>query len=196
MSRVSEEKYCPECGGRTDGAEGYQRCRCAEKSSSSQGVGSNTSGPAPHLHGSRGAKLCRVCGKDLTHRTRMRDEYGYICKPCADKEDAGEISKPTIERTSTSKGTGATDLLSDDRLMKCPECNRKLKPAGMVPYRGTLICKSCKNFHDESDGLKVAKVSLKGHEVHDREQIKKLAIIAGVLLLIVLLNAIYYLFIR
>lgn len=192
MNKASDEKICPDCGGRTDGAEGYQRCRCATKKPGS--VGSSTSGPAPHLHGAPVAKLCRVCGKDLTNRSRLRDDYGYICKPCADKEDAGEITRPTGPKPR-KKGS-IEDLLADDRLIKCPECNRKLKPAGMVAYRGTLICKSCKNFHDETDGLKVGKVSLKGHEDHDREQIKKLAIIAAVLLLIGLGNVIYYLFIR
>ncbi|HQY89335.1 MAG TPA: hypothetical protein PK402_11800, partial [Tepidisphaeraceae bacterium] len=165
--------------------------------SSSPSVGSSTTGPAPHLHGAPGAKLCRVCGKDLTNRSRLRDDYGYICKACADKEDAGEITKPTGPKPSRGKKKGSTaDLLAEDRLMKCPECNRKLKPGGMVPYRGKLICKSCHVYHEENDGLKVAKVDLKGHDVHAREQVKKLAIIAAVVLLIALGNLVYYAFIK
>lgn len=110
-------------------------------------------------------KPCRVCGKDLTGRTRMKDERGYICKTCSDAEYAVEAE---AERDA----------------MQCPECLRKLKPDAFVEYRGSLICKRCKADHAETDKLKVGKVALTKHAEADKRNVMTLAIVAAVLLLI------------
>ena len=61
-------------------------------------------------------KPCRICGKNLAGRSRLKDEKGYICKKCSDAEFAAEAD---AEATA----------------IKCPECMRKLKPEAFVEYR-------------------------------------------------------------
>lgn len=201
MTDVNDELICPDCGGHLGDAEGFRPCSCNKPSRPRPrpipmvdgSVGSDARGPAPHLHGAPGAKLCRVCGKDLTGKPRLRDDLGYICKHCSDLEDQGKIPKPQREAQPDASPKPAKDPLSDEKLMRCPECNRKLKPLGFLPYRGQLICKSCHAHHMEHDALKVDKVSLKHHDEHEKKKVKQLAILAGVILLILIVNGLRYL---
>jgi len=156
-----------------------------------------------------GRKLCRSCGKDLTGRTRLKDKYGYICKQCADAEDAtGGPKKPAKKAKASASasgsssaesvtgeadlddsdtGNGAGGLLGETR-MECPECHRKLRPAGFAEYRGKLICRRCKLDHEQNDKVLVDKVELKHHAEVERASIKRLAILVSVLLLLGLIG--------
>jgi uncharacterized protein YbaR (Trm112 family) len=162
--KVFDEMVCPECGGSLAG--GDKPCRCFAASKKPAAPDSPPPEPVP----GPGAKLCRVCGKDLTGRSRMKDADGYLCKPCADVLDAAEQGDPDA--------------------MKCPECKRRLKPAAFVEYRGTLICKRCKMHHDETDGLKVAKVELTQHREHDKQKLIRMGILIGVLMLLAIMSLI------
>jgi len=198
-AKVFDELACPECGGRIGGdrSDGLPACKCFEQAAPSNrrkprtqildsdastqdllsgdllssdtatGDGSPTGdsvdGESPSS--SAGKKICRVCSKDLTGKPRMKDDGGYICKQCADVEDEKEAD-----------------------LIKCPECLRRLKPDAIIEYRGTLICRRCKQHHEETDKLKVAKVELKHHVVEEKKSVIRLAIILGVLLVVILLG--------
>lgn len=118
-------------------------------------------------------KVCRFCGKDLTGRSRLKDELGYICKKCSDEDFAEQAER-------------------EKDLMKCPECERKLKPTAFVEYRGTLICRRCHLHHLETDKLKVAKVSLTKHKEHDKKTVITLAIVFGVLALILIIKSLFF----
>lgn len=177
---VFDELTCPECGGQIGGSggNGLKACRCfVEKPVKRRPALVDDPDPddmvplAPTLGGAgTSGKPCRVCGKDLTGRTRMKDERGYICKPCSDAEFAAEAD---AERDA----------------MQCPECLRKLKPDAFVEYRGSLICKRCRADHMDTDKLKVGKVELKKHAEVEKQQLLVYAIIAGVLLLIGIVTA-------
>lgn len=190
---VFDELTCPTCGGQIggSGADGLKPCTCfAEKPAPKRRRAALlTDDPDPvdmvplkpiDAHGGDpmtpdapppavpGAKLCRVCGKDLKGRTRMKDERGYICKSCSDAEFAAEAD---AERDA----------------MECPECLRKLKPEAFVEYRGSLICKRCRAHHNETDKLKVGKVELVKHAEAEKQSVLRWAIVAGVLMLLAII---------
>jgi hypothetical protein len=121
------------------------------------------SAPADEPH--RKAKLCRVCGKDLAGRTRLRDKLGYICAACAKAEDEAEA-----------------------HLLTCPDCHRKLKDAAFVNFHGTLICKRCYSDRMHDDKPHVEKVDLAYHHHAERRRLKIMLAIAAGLILLILLN--------
>lgn len=118
-------------------------------------------------------KICRFCGVDLTGRSRMKDDLGYICKKCSDQDFAEQEER-------------------EKDLMRCPECERKLKPSAFVEYRGTLICRRCHLHHLENDKLKVAKVTLTKHKEHDKKTVKMLAIVFLVLALLLAIKTLFF----
>jgi DNA-directed RNA polymerase subunit RPC12/RpoP len=120
---------------------------------------------------SSASKPCRVCGVDLAGRSRLKDELGYLCKPCADQLDAAEKGDP--------------DALS------CPECGRRLKRAGFVEYRGALICRSCKAHRDEIDRYKPAKIDATPHKEEEKKSIVRLLILLGVCVFFILIGLIW-----
>lgn len=176
-TNVFDELTCPTCGGRIDGT-GNTPCRCfAEpaKPARRRPEPSTSLDETMSSDGTlvRAAKPCRVCKKDLAGKPRLKDSLGYICKKCSDEEFRAEKEEAAS-------------------LIECPECHRKMKPAGLAEYRGTLICKRCRADHDESDKLKVAKVTLSKHDEVERGNLVKLLIVGGVILAI----AIYTTFLR
>lgn len=117
-----------------------------------------------------GKKLCRICQKDLTGRSRLKDEKGYICKKCSDEEFAAEDER-------------------DKDAIECPECHRKLKMQAFVEYRGTLICRRCHTDHMDTDKVKVAQLGeLTAHKEHDKRGLIALAIVAVVIAILGLIS--------
>jgi hypothetical protein len=121
---------------------------------------SSESGAAPK-------KLCRVCGKDLAGHRRLKDSLGYICRECAKKEEEPE----------------------DPTRRPCPECGKKIKPAGFVPYNGKLICRKCFADHMELDKYKKAAPSARLFVKREKQQLGKLLLYAAVLGLLMLYSA-------
>ncbi|MFT3785263.1 MAG: hypothetical protein QM770_03740 [Tepidisphaeraceae bacterium] len=162
---VFDEMICPDCGGKIGGtgADGYKPCKCFAAAKPKTVDEIPLAPSAPEMNEAK--KVCRVCGKDLTGRSRLKDDRGYLCKPCADKEDEKEAD-----------------------LIKCPECERRLKPDAFVTYRGTMICRKCNAYHMEHDKVKVGKVELTHHAEHEKQKIKTLLILLGVLGVLILIG--------
>lgn len=118
----------------------------------------------PGTH-AKGGKHCRVCGKDLEGKPRMKDDRGYLCGHC-----------------------GIAEEKKESHLVRCPECRRKLKPAGLVPFRDRMICKQCFMHHEEMKHPKVAKVDTSLHHARERRSIIKLAVVLALLGTALLLN--------
>lgn len=121
--------------------------------------------PASSSEGS-GEKLCRVCGKNLSGHRRVKDSLGYICVACV-KAEAKEEAKGTVA---------------------CAECNRRLKPSGLVPWRNKMICRSCLKDHEEINKFKTPPPSSRGHDAHQRKRMLMMLGVLGVLGLIILLS--------
>jgi DNA-directed RNA polymerase subunit RPC12/RpoP len=183
--KVFDELTCPECGGQIgavgDLPAGVKPCTCfASKKSARRPLpdepdpldmtplanGGASAGASAGVHAK---KICRICGKDLSGRSRLKDDKGYICKECSDAEFEAEAE-------------------AEKDCIKCPECERKLKPLAFVEYRGTLICKRCHSHHLDTDKLKVAKVQTTLHKAEERSHVMRWAIIAGVLALILIIK--------
>ncbi len=116
------------------------------------------SASSPSSSGS-GVKLCRVCGKDLAGHRRVKDSLGYICVACVKAEKKHETA-----------GT-----------VPCAECKRRLKPSGLVPWRNTMICRSCLKDHEEINRFKTPPPSLANHDAYQRY---RLLILLGVLVVL------------
>lgn len=180
--KVFDELTCPECGGQIgvggDAPAGVKPCTCFASKKKTRARLPDEPDPLdmkplsptdPAQPGADGKKLCRLCGKDLTGRSRLKDEKGYICKKCSDAEFEAEAE-------------------AEKDCIKCPECERKLKPQAFVEYRGTLICKRCHAHHLETDKVKVAKVETTLHSEAERSHTLRWAIIAGILALILVIK--------
>lgn len=183
--KVFDELTCPDCGGRIglpaqEATPGLKPCTCFDAPKPSKPRLPDEPDPVdmiplnPHAPRADGKKLCRVCGKNLAGRARLKDSKGYICKKCSDAEYEAEFE---AERDA----------------IECPECHRKLKPGAFIEWRGTLICKRCQSHHIEHDKLKVAKLGeLRLHAKEEKKSVLTLAVIGGVLFVLVVIKTIVY----
>lgn len=173
---MSEDLICPDCGGVIGGTgvdtSGRGPCKCyveavatqtrrdedEDKEDSSDTV-SIPSQPA----GDTSPKLCITCGKNVSGHRRVKDSRGYMCYECAKTEVKAEKA-----------GT-----------IPCGQCGRRMKEAGLSPYKGKMICKSCLDHHREID-FKNRKVATKEIDEYEKRNVIILAVVFGVLTLIVL----------
>ncbi len=169
---MSDVIRCPDCGGVVGATpeEGVKVCQCAISAyhPSSQMIADAEAKVAAEAVASEVAeKVCRVCHMDLSGHRRLKDSLGYICVKCAQAEqDAKEAG-----------------------LVTCGECNRKLKPAGLIDFHGTKICRKCFADHQELSRFKAPPPKLDGHDTHEKRRLFIMLAIAGVLLLIIILRA-------
>ena len=168
---------CPDCGGvigGSSGGGGRRACTCVF-------AGTRAGDAIPSKHDTvrieiplpadvnEKKKLCIVCGKDVAGHRRIKDSRGYMCYQCAKDEMAAE-----------KEGT-----------VRCAECARRVKPAGLVEYGGIKICKKCFNDHKEVKRKAVKKVATRHYELHEKKTLKILAVLFGILGLFVLYSLIF-----
>lgn len=158
---------CPDCGGRIGGtgSDGHAPCRCFHPEPERRGTEADEADATP----AEPTKLCHVCGKNLKGHRRLRDSRGYMCLACARAEQL------------------AREAQEADRV-PCAECGRKLKPEGLIEFGGLRICKLCHEHHREMARTKRAPIHSTHHDEHERQRVKWLAGVLGVLLLIALLR--------
>ena len=177
---MSVDLICPECGGIIGGtgvdAEGRGPCTCFKNEPHSMRSGMESSDdpsdtvslPSPaaqgHDNSDKRAKLCIVCGKDVTGHRRIKDSRGYLCYACA-KDEVRQEREGTIP---------------------CAECGRRVKPGGIIVHNGLKICRKCNEDHKETRKKAVKKVATHHFEKHEKRQIIIIAIILLILGLIVL----------
>lgn len=164
---TDEALICPDCGGVIGATDpDVKHCTCAPITPKSARADEPEN--APPIEPERPApvkKICRICGKDLAGHRRLKDSLGYICVPCANGEAEAQ----------------------EAGLVPCGECGRKLKPAGLIDYHGTKICRKCFADHQELSKFKAPPPDLTQHKQHEKESLKTLLIIGAILLLIILL---------
>jgi len=178
---MSVDLICPECGGIIGGsgvdAEGRGPCTCF-KNESPRRAGAyggtiddpsdTVSIPSPMTQGQdlsdKRAKICIVCGKDVTGHRRIKDSRGYLCYNCA-KDEMKQEREGTIP---------------------CAECGRRVKPGGIVVYNGLKICRKCHEAHKEVKKKAVKKVATHHFEKHEMQKIIIITVIFVILGAIVL----------
>ena len=162
---------CPDCGGVIGGSDGGGRraCTCVlAGAGASKHDTVRIEVPLPADVNEK-KKLCIVCGKDVAGHRRVKDSRGYMCYQCARDEMDAE-----------KEGT-----------VRCAECGRRVKPAGLVEYGGIKICKKCFNDHKETKRKAVRKVATRHYELHEKKTLMALAVVAGILGLFVLYSLIF-----
>jgi hypothetical protein len=124
---MSSHVICPQCGGVIGPASaGRRSCTCTKgtKSVATATLDSSTSATSEGAKPGERAKICCVCGKDVTHGKRMKDAATgrYWCYDC-----------------------GSANPLHQAHAMDvpCPECKKLFKPLAMVKYRDHYICGEC-----------------------------------------------------
>lgn len=168
---MSDEVICPECGGVIGGTPDgdVKVCRChtadyhpdAKLAAAAEAQAKARQETMPTVE-----KICRMCGKNLSGHRRLKDKHGYICLACAQDEKDAEAAG----------------------LVSCGECGRRLKPAGLIDYHGTKICRKCFADHQEISKFKAPPPKLELHDQTERKRLYVLLAIAGVLGIIVLLS--------
>src|SRR4051794_15533683 len=81
---------CPDCGGivgATEATDEGRPCTCFTQPDHRTDDDSHGTDVMPSQGAASPQKFCRVCGKDLTGKKRLKDSLGYWCPECA-KEDA------------------------------------------------------------------------------------------------------------
>jgi hypothetical protein len=162
---MSTVMICPRCGGTVGTAiAGKRVCTCAK------GGSAIATAIVDPLDGSKArpgerAKLCCVCGKDITHAKRMKDAATgrYWCVECG-------AANPLHQRHAMD--------------VPCPECKKYFAPLAMIKYKDHYICAECYAKHTGK-----GKVAGTGAKSSGRKIIIALAVVAAGIILI----AYYYL---
>jgi hypothetical protein len=182
---MAVDLICPDCGGIIGGTDGDENgrgpCTCLESDSDVAPAGksdtvtipapppppaSETAGVHTAVETDAAAKVCIACGKDVSGHRRTKDSRGYLCLACA---------KAEIEQKK--EGT-----------VPCSQCGRRIKPAGLVHYRGEKICKLCFTAHKEAEKKIIKSVPDKHYQEHEKQKLLILGGVFLVLLLIVILR--------
>src|SRR5690242_10035275 len=127
---MATKVVCPDCGGIIgEPSPGETPCTCftmpEQKTSKSD---TDTFDPI-----TRQEKVCVLCGKDVAGHRRLKDSRGYICLACAKAEKAAEKAGK----------------------IRCKFCRKLVKPDGLVPFQGKMICRRC--FADFEEKAKFRK---------------------------------------
>jgi DNA-directed RNA polymerase subunit RPC12/RpoP len=162
---------CPDCGGTIGGAggEGRPGCSCVLAATVSKSDTVRIEVPLPADLNESKEKRCITCGKDVTGHRRIKDSRGYQCYSCAKSEMA-----------AGREGT-----------VRCAECSRRVKPAGLVEYGGIRICRKCFNDHKELKKKAVKKVATRHYELHERKNLIWMTVLFCILALLVLYSLLF-----
>jgi hypothetical protein len=187
------ELICPDCGGVIGGDEDDARpkCRCdgalslddteVELQAAATAATSAPAAPIPVTPAPAVKKLCCVCGRDVSHEKRAKDEKGYWCYDChkADRE--------------RQRGGG------DKPRARCPECGRLVPADSIASLHGMTMCAKCRIEQDELPNHLKAKYKRRNRDepaeakAAEKKKIIVMAAIVGVLLLVIVLARLHVL---
>jgi DNA-directed RNA polymerase subunit RPC12/RpoP len=112
-------------------------------------------------------KICVVCGKDVSGHRRLKDSRGYVCYSCAKEEQRQERGGR----------------------VRCRGCGRLVKEETLNDYEGAQICHRCYAERQKLQKQEIKRLGLANvHTEHERRRLYSLLLVAGVLLLIIILN--------
>lgn len=165
---VEDLLRCPECGGligATAPSDAGVPCTCFAHAPS-KGPADTDVVPSPTQY-NPAEKRCITCGKDLAGHRRVRDQRGYLCLPCYQKEQRE---------------------LYGDRV-RCGSCGRMTKEAVLQTYEGTRMCPDCFHEREKLKKLQIQRLGIATARTRaDMRIVYGLAIAAGVLLLIIVIH--------
>lgn len=190
LGMMSNGAICPDCGGVIGGDPKGARPACQCSMSLTMDDTAVEAQPAPpaaeaSVGGAStavkavpppGAKICCICGKDVTNAKRAKDARGYWCYECHRKDkDRERAAKPRA---------------------RCPQCGRLVPAESITTYHGITLCAKCRLEEEELPNHMKLKYKAKlDKDPKAAEKQKKmvmvLGVIVGVLLVIALLHAVH-----
>ena len=182
---------CPDCGGviGSQPGEGQYACKCFQDdfsavtrakdasdtdrlSSSEVGISHSESSDADPAApngttiGQELQKFCVLCGMNVTHKPRTKDSRGYVCYACAKEEQRRERGDSIV----------------------CDGCSRRMRPQAIESYEGKKLCPTCfKEAINQRRG-KFDTVSSRHHTEAERNRVKGMLIILGIILFLIVLH--------
>ena len=160
-----EEVLCPDCGGvvgETEATEAGPPCRCftaPPPSPDESPVDSSDQTPAP------APKVCRLCGKDVTGKKRVRDPHGYYCYECHQEQEKKNYQGR----------------------VRCNVCGHLVKEENLIVYEGTRMCPHCHNEKIELQKKHIKQIGFRGAQTRtEAKQVLRLVMVLGVLALVIL----------
>jgi hypothetical protein len=117
-----------------------------------------------------GGKLCCVCGKDVAHEKRLKDDRGYWCMSCH-RADQVRHAKKAVRQTEKIH-------------VPCQECGRMVGEEGLTEYEGVRICRRC--LEDRRALPKHRKYRPVASSEFERYERTRLLILVGVLVVLML----------
>ena len=179
------ELICPDCGGLIGGEEDdpRRRCTCEQNGSpddtevDAQPPIDVAPAPEPAKPGAGPKKICCICGKDVTHAKRAKDERGYWCYDCHKADKAAK-------RGDTSPRA------------RCPECGRMVPADSITIYHGHSLCAKCRSEQEDLPNHQKLKYRRKtgdaeAQKAAEKKRIIILAVAFGILVLIILYAKIF-----
>lgn len=171
---MPEKIICPECGGvigeltqPTD-----TPCTCHKKPVEPQQAEYHQAATASAEAEAEAAKVCRVCGKDVTNAKRYRDSLGYWCEAC--------------HRADAEKRTAG--------MQRCSNCSRLFPRHKLIESDNERLCATCNRERLAKQRQTLRKLAAgRFHQLHERKQVLVLLGIFSVLLLIILFQRIGWL---
>lgn len=164
---------CPDCGGVIGEitSDTEVACHCAQQPlaptiedyrQASAAAGSDSESDL--REGSDGgAKVCRICGKDVTGQKRYKDSLGYWCADCHNAEKAGRVAGKK----------------------RCSSCHRLFPIEKLIESDDERLCSTC-NRERNNQRRQVLRQAAKKRTYQLYEQ-KRLLMLAGVFLVLLII---------
>jgi hypothetical protein len=97
----------------------------------------DTPAPAPRP----AAKVCTICGMDVSKVKRQKDRTGrYFCEPCA--EETRRQQQEDEQKDSDAEPASAVPKEPD--LLFCEACGTRAPAEYMILHRAHVLCRDCK----------------------------------------------------
>jgi DNA-directed RNA polymerase subunit RPC12/RpoP len=160
------ELVCPDCGGvvgATETTEAGPPCRCFVSDNVSKSETVADVPPPVEAPPVPAAKVCRICGKDVSGEKRVKDHAGYYCVPCAKEEEKKE----------------------HQGRVRCRVCGHLVKEENLTLYEGTKMCPKCQRERVELQKQQIKRIGFKAARTRaELQQIYMMLAALGVLLVI------------
>lgn len=151
---------CPDCGGvrgATETTEAGPPCTCSHPSPSG-----TVYGAAP------GAKICCICGADVTGKRRYKDKQGrYYCPDCNLIDTERQPPAPPPPSV-------------------CVDCQKTFPREQLAEENGQLICETCRNERIAREKRERARIAAAQAEAELMEKRKKALIAVTILVALVI----------
>lgn len=151
---------CEDCGGVIGHLEpGESPCTCYAQKDGDPRADVDAVAEGPDADSAGAVKRCVLCNKVVSGHRRLKDSRGYICLACAKAEQQAEKAGK----------------------VRCRDCRKLVRPAGLVNLDGRMVCRKCYEDHKEINKHKIQKFSTHHYDAHERRRLMVLGVVFVIL---------------